>query len=87
MAEKHYTFLIANRVENTLVFAEQNNDLATQICIEQGYDKYIWLDDNEVPARWATYDKATNKFTPPTDEYLISIGVLPPQETPIKPLK
>lgn len=78
MAEKHYTFLINNRVENTLVFAEQDDDFATRICIEQGYDKFIWLGEAETPARWATYDKATKTFTDPTEEYLISIGVINP---------
>ena len=76
--EKHYTFLIANRVENTLVFAQQHDDLATRICIEKNYDKFIWLDDKEIPPRWSTYDKASNTFTAPTDDYLISIGVLEP---------
>lgn len=85
MAEKHYTFLIANRVENTLVFAGQNDDLATQICIDSGYEKFIWLDEKETPARWSTYDKKTDTFTAPTPEYLFSIGILnelPQAETP-----
>lgn len=76
--EKHYTFLVANRVENTLVFAEQDDDLATRICIEKNYDKFIWLEDKTPPVRWCEYDKKTDKFTPPTNEYLISIGILTP---------
>ena len=88
MAEKHYTFLIANRVENTLVFAQQDDDLATRICIESGYDKFIWLGEKEVPHRWATYDKKSDSFTEPTSEYLISIGVLADlPETPAQPVK
>jgi hypothetical protein len=79
MAEKHYTFLKANRVENTLVFAEQNDELAQRICSEQGYDQAIWLDDAATPARWSTYDGKT--FTPPTDDYLISIGILTPSNS------
>lgn len=74
MAEKHYVFLKDNRVENTLVFAEQNDDLATRICDEQGFDSFIWLNDAETPARWSTYDGTT--FTEPTPQYLYSIGIL-----------
>jgi len=76
--EKHYTFLVANRVENTLVFAEQDDDLATRICIEYNYDKFIWLGDKNAPARWSEYDKKTDTFTPPTEDYLISIGMITP---------
>ena len=87
--EKHYAFLVANRVENTFVFAEQNDDLATQICIEKNYDKFIWLNDKKTPARWSTYDKATDTFTEPTIEYLVSIGAMQPivEEAPTKPVK
>lgn len=72
--EKHYTFIKNNRVENTLVFAERNDALAQTIVDEQGYDSFIWLDTAVKPALWSTYDGTS--FTPPTDEYLISIGVL-----------
>jgi hypothetical protein len=76
--EKHYTFIKNNRVENTLVFATRNDALAQTIADEQGYDSFVWLDAAEKPARWATYDGVS--FTPPTNEYLISIGMLAPQE-------
>ena len=74
--EKHYTFIKNGVVENTLVFAEKNDELAQRIADEQGYDSFVWLDDAETPARWSTYDGTT--FTPPTTEYLISIGVITP---------
>jgi hypothetical protein len=74
MAEKHYTFLEDNRVVNNAVFAEQDDELAQRICVEQGHDKAIWLDDKETPAMWSTYDGKS--FTPPTQDYLISIGVI-----------
>jgi hypothetical protein len=74
MAERYYTFLVANRVENSAVFAEQNDELAQLICVEQNYDQAIWLGEAQAPPRWATYDGEI--FTPPTEEYLISIGVL-----------
>ena len=74
MAEKHYTFLIANRVENTFVFENKDDNLAQRICDEQGYDEFVWLGEAEVPARWSSYDGTT--FTEPTPQYLYSIGIL-----------
>lgn len=81
MAEKHYTFLKANRVENTLVFAEQDDELAQRICDERGFDSFIWLDEKPTPSRWSTRDEATGEFTEPTSDYLISIGILEKQPT------
>jgi hypothetical protein len=72
--EKHYTFIKDGVVENNAVFAERNDALAQTIVDEQGYDSFVWLDDAATPTRWSTYD-GTN-FTPPTLEYLFSIGVL-----------
>lgn len=74
MSEKHFVFLKDNRVENIYVFADQNQELANQVCQEQGFDEAIWIDDSEIPARWSTYDGKT--FTKPTEEYLISINVI-----------
>jgi hypothetical protein len=73
MAEKHYAFIKDGVVENTLVFADENEQLAYQVCIEYDYDQAVWLDDAPTPTRWSSYDG--KKFTPPTDEYLISIGI------------
>ena len=73
MAEKHYTFIKNGVVENTFVFAEQNDALAQTITNEQGYDSFIWLDEAATPARWSTYDGTT--FTEPTLDYLYSIGI------------
>ena len=75
--EKHYAFIKNNRVENILVFASQDEELADRIVQEQGYDDAVWVEEN-VPTRWSTYNGST--FTPPTDEYLISIGVISPTE-------
>ena len=83
--EKHYTFLVNNRVQNTLVFAEQNDEFAARICEEKNYDKFIWLDNKETPARWSEYIKRTDSFISPTDEYLISIGVMEPAQEVIEP--
>jgi hypothetical protein len=76
--EKHYTFIKNNRVENTFVFAERNDVLAQTITDENSYDSFVWLNDASTPARWSTYDGST--FTAPTEEYLISIGVITPTE-------
>ena len=83
--EKHYAFIKTGRVENIFLFAERNDALAQTIADEQGYDSFIWLDGAAVPARWSTYDGTD--FTPPTTEYLISIGVVTPvvvEETPVE---
>jgi hypothetical protein len=76
--EKHYVFLKNNRVENILVFASQDEVLANRIAQEQGYDSAVWVGENQ-PALWSTYNGTT--FTYPTDEYLISIGILTPEVT------
>jgi len=75
--EKHYAFLKNNRVENIAVFASQDEALADRIAQEQGYDDAVWV-GTDVPAKWSTYNGST--FTPPTNEYLISIGVLTPTQ-------
>jgi hypothetical protein len=72
--DNYYVFLTANKVIGAVAFAEQNDDLATQICIDANYDKFIWLKNSLPPARGATYDKASNVFTAP-------------KETPTKPVK
>jgi hypothetical protein len=74
--EKHYVFIKNNRVEDTFVFAERNDALAQTIANEQGYDSFVWLDDAATPVRWSSYDGTF--FTPPTTEYLISIGIITP---------
>ena len=81
--EKHYTFIKNNRVESIIVFAEADNNLAERICLENNYDGFIWLNTKPVPAKWSTYDGTT--FTPPTNEYLFSIGVL--SELPKPPVE
>ena len=45
---------------------------------QQGYDDALWIGEDPVPHRWSTYNPTTKEFTPPTDEYLISIGILNP---------
>jgi hypothetical protein len=75
--EQHYAFIKNNIVENIAVFASQDEALADRVAQEQGYDDAVWVGTN-VPVRWSTYDGTA--FTPPTAEYLISIGVLTPTE-------
>jgi hypothetical protein len=74
--EKYYAFIKNNRVENILVFASQDEALANRIAQEQGYDDAVWV-GTDVPARWSTYNGLI--FTPPTEEYLISIGIIDPE--------
>ena len=78
MSEKHYTFIKEGRVENTLVFAGKDDELAQNIVDENDYDSFIWLDEKETPHRWSSYDEKTKEFTEPTVDYLISIEVLTP---------
>jgi hypothetical protein len=73
--EQHYVFLKNNRVENIAVFASQDEALADRVAQEQGFDDAVWVGENK-PVMWSTYDGTT--FTPPTDEYLISIGIMNP---------
>jgi hypothetical protein len=79
--EQHYVFIKNNRVEQVAVFASQDEALADAVAQEHGFDDAVWVGENK-PAMWSTYDGTT--FTPPTDEYLISIGIknLPAEETP-----
>ena len=71
--EQHYVFLKDNRVENIAVFATQDEALADAVAREHGYDDSVWVGENK-PLMHSTYDGAT--FTDPTDEYLISAGLM-----------
>lgn len=71
--EQHYVFLKNNRVENIAVFSSQDEQLADAVAREHGFDDAVWVGENK-PVKWSTYDGVT--FTPPTDDYLISIGII-----------
>ncbi len=73
MAEQHYAFIKDGRVVNSAVFASKDDELADRIVAEQNYDKAVWVGET-APYKWSSYDGKT--FTLPTDEYLISIGVM-----------
>ena len=78
--EQHYVFLKNNRVEQVAVFASQDEALADAVAHEHGFDDAVWV-GTDAPTMWSTYDGTT--FTAPTDEYLISIGIMnPPVEEP-----
>lgn len=78
--EQHYVFLKNNRVGNIAVFASQDEALADAVAIEHGFDDAVWVGTDK-PAMWSTYNGTT--FTAPTEEYLISIGIMnPPVEEP-----
>ena len=86
MSEKHYVFIKNGRVEDTYVFADQDDALADRIVVEKGFDKALWIGEDLPPHRWSSYDEKTNTFTDPTEDYLISIGVLN-VEVPTEPVK
>jgi hypothetical protein len=73
--EQHYVFLKNNRVANVAVFGSQDEILADAVAQEQGFDDAVWV-GSTIPAMWSTYDGTT--FTAPTNEYLISIGIMNP---------
>lgn len=73
--EKHYAFIKDGVVEDIYVFAEQDEELADRIVHERGFDDAVWVGENP-PMRYSSYDGTT--FTPPTQEYLISIGAVNP---------
>jgi hypothetical protein len=73
--EQHYVFLKNNRVENIAVFGSKDEGLADRVAQEQGFDDAVWVGEDK-PAMWSTYDGTT--FTAPTNEYLISIGIMNP---------
>jgi len=73
--EQHYVFLKDNRVANIAVFASQDEVLADAVAHEHGFDDAVWVGET-IPTMWSTYDGTT--FTAPTDEYLISIGIMNP---------
>jgi len=70
--EQHYAFIKDGRVANIAVFAEQNEELADAVALEQGYDDAVWVGKN-IPIKHSSYDGTT--FTVPTLDYLYSIGV------------
>jgi len=76
--EEHYAFIKNNRVENIAVFASQDEELADLVAQEQGYDDAVWVGEDK-PVKYSSYDGTT--FTDPTEEYLISIGVMEPEAT------
>jgi hypothetical protein len=71
--EQHYVFIKDNRVENIAVFASQDEALADAVAREHGFDDAVWVGEDK-PQMHSTYDGTT--FTPPTDEYLISAGIM-----------
>ena len=80
--EQYYVFIKDNHVANIAVFGSKDEELADAVAQEQGYDDAVWVGENK-PVMFSSYDGTS--FTPPTDEYLISIGVLTPvEETPVE---
>ena len=74
--EKHYGFIKDNRLVLVAVFESENTEVADLVKSDFNYDSYVWLGDATPPILHSSYDGTT--FTPPTDEYLISIGIMQP---------
>lgn len=79
--EKHYAFIKNNRVVNVAVFAEQDEALADSVAQSQGYDDAVWVGET-IPVMFSYWDGSS--FTEPTEEYLISIGVITVDNTVVK---
>lgn len=80
--EKHYAFIKDNRVVSIAVFESENTEVADLVKSDNNFDSYIWLGDSSIPHLHSIYDGTS--FTLPTNEYLISIGIMnpPPLEEP-----
>ena len=74
--EKHYGFIKNNRLVLVAVFESENTEVADLVRSEHNCDSYVWLGNATPPMLYSSYDGAT--FTDPTDEYLISIGIMQP---------
>ena len=74
--EKHYAFIKDNRLVLVAVFESENTEVADLVKSDFNYDSYVWLGDTTPPILYSSYDGIT--FTNPTDEYLISIGIMQP---------
>lgn len=81
-----YAFIKNNRVINVLVFNElDNQELIEQVKISLNADEAVSLynypvNDIGIPSMYWSYTNSI--FEPPTEEYLISIGVLNPPIIP-----
>ena len=73
--EKYYALIKDNRIVDIIVFESQNDDFANQISLDKGLDSAVWLDETR-PVIYSTWDGSS--FEPPTNEYLVSIGVSGP---------
>jgi len=83
LTECAHAFIKDGVVQNIFVFDESahGSDLLDRIKTEQNCDTVVCLcDHGSIPARWSTWNEKT--FTLPTNEYLISIGILTPIPAP-----
>ena len=71
--ETFYVFVKNDRVVNVAVFASEDQQLADRIVAENDYDIAVWVGSDQ-PEMFSSYDG--KKFTPPTMDYLRSIGIL-----------
>jgi hypothetical protein len=79
MVEKFYAFIKNGIVEEICLFDSKDEELADRIVTEKGFDNAVWVGEDK-PHLYSSYDG--NVFAEPTDEYLISIGIINPVEEP-----
>jgi hypothetical protein len=81
----YYAYVKDNRVAQVAVFGSQDEELADFVAHLHGYDDAVYLGLNKNGATLYGYYNGTT-FEEPTNEYLISIGVMDPP-IPVLPLE
>jgi len=74
--EKHYGFIKDNRLVLVALFESENTEVANLVKSDFNYDSYVWFGNVTPPMLHSSYNGTV--FTDPTDEYLISIGIMQP---------
>lgn len=78
MTELHYAFIKDGLVKDIAVFNSEDEKLANNIALENGYDEAVFTGET-VPYLFATYDGSS--FVNPTNEELVKLGVIELPET------
>jgi hypothetical protein len=81
----YYAYVKDNRVAQIAVFSSQNEELADSVAHTHGYDNAVYIGLDKTNASLYGYYNGTT-FEEPTNEYLISIGVMSPP-LPVPPLE
>ena len=83
MSNIHYAFIRGGIVEDIYVFETQNQVLADNIANSTGFEKAV-LVGTQPPVRYSTFNATSGTFVSPSQEFLVSIGVIgsTPTSTP-----